>query len=967
MKANRIVGALLVALIAVVGFYSKTVAIEFGSGTLKISQITLENGLTVILNEDHSQPEVFGIIMVKAGGKNDPADATGMAHYQEHMLFKGTTQLGTIDWEKEKPHIDRIFELYDELGKTKDEAKRKEIQTLINDESLKAADYAIPNELSNLITEMGGTNLNAGTGPDYTVYYNKFPSNQIERWIDLYAHRFTEPVFRSFQAELEVVYEEKNLYNDQFQTKLLEEFQRHFFKQHPYGQQTLIGSIEDLKNPSLTKMYEFFRTYYVPNNMALVLSGDFKSEEIIPIIEAKFGVWQSRDLPETPKWSESPFNGREFQQAKITPIKIAILGYRAPSQTDKKFEVSEIVARLLNNSYSTGLLDKLSIDGKLLAAQAIPMPYHDHGAVIILAIPKIVGQSLENAESIILAELDKLKRGDFDDWMLDAIKQDMYRQHTTSMESIQSRALYLGYAFAKGQPVEEALDYSSRLMSITKEDVVALANEIFGPNFLAFYSKMGFPKKEKIQKPDYKPLLANPNARSVYAQHFDTLPTFEPRLQPIDFENDIDRTRLSKGHEILRVNNPLNDVFSFTIAFEVGEYALPMLRYSTQGINMSGAAQYNVNQLKEEFAKAGASYNVFSNDSYTIVDVQGIESNLRRTLELVGLLLNDPKLDQSKIKTIIDGDLTNRKMERSEPDQVAQALLEYGLFGSKSEYIDRLTAKQLKKLQADELIKIFKEAATYSSQVRFTGKTDIETLTKMVEQYIPLAQNHIQGNSPVDKQAKQYTQNTILLVNKPKARQSKVFLFFNGEPFSVDNAVPLEAFNRYFGGGFSGLVVQEIREYRSLAYSTGASFQMPAKKGSPSNFIGYVGTQADKTLIAMETFNGLIREMPQKPERISMIRNYLELSAQTSRPNRRGIASTVERWKHLGYDKDPMVVKLPAYRELEWETIMDYYSKNMKEKPVVYMIVGDKKQINLSELAKYGDIVEIKEGDLFSK
>ncbi len=954
-------------ILLIVGFSSNSHAIEFTKGTITVNQFTLSNGLTVILNEDHSSPEVFGVVMVKAGGKNDPADATGMAHYMEHMLFKGTQELGTIDWEKEKPHIDKIFELYDELGKTTDEAKRKEIQTQINEESLKAAEFAIPNETSNLINEMGGTNLNAGTGPDYTIFYNKFPSSQVEKWIDLYSHRFSEPVFRSFQAELEVVYEEKNLYNDQFQTKLLEEFQKLFFKNHPYGQQTLIGTIDDLKNPSLTKMYEFFKTYYVPNNMALVLTGDFNSNEVIPMIEEKFGTWVQKDIPEPRVWNEEPFNGREFHEAKLTPIKLALLGFRAPSATQKESLIADVTLKMLNNSYSTGLLDKLAIDGKVLGAQALSMPYYDHGATIIFTIPKIIGQKLEDAENLILAEIEKLKKGEFDDWMLDAIKQEMYRNHTTSMESNQSRAILFADAFAKGESIEEALEYADKVMGVSKDDVVIMANSIFGPNYLAFHSKMGFPKKEKIEKPDYKPLQANTNARSKYAKHFEAIPSHEPKMQPIDFNKDVLSKNIGNGHKLLVVPNPVNDIFSLTVVFEVGEIENPMLRFATEGLNMSGAGEYNVTQLKEEFAKIGTSYRVFSNDSYTAIDVQGIESNLERTLELVGLLIADPKLEQGKIKTIIEGEATNRKMERSEADNVAQALLEYGLYEDESSYLDRPTSKELKKLQATQLIDAFKNATGYTCQVRFTGKTEVDDVAELIKKSLPLAENPTVGKSPVDRLAKQYAENTVLFVNKPKARQSKVFLHVNGAPFNVENVVAMDAFNDYFGGGFSGLILQEIREYRSLAYSAGGYFQSPQNAGNPADFVGYVGTQADKTLTAMETFNGLIRDMPAKTERIDMIRNHLQLSALTKRPSFRGLASTVERWKRLGYDADPMLVNTPAYKSITWDTIDGYYQKNMREKPVVYMIVGDKKQIDMKELEKYGKVVEIKEKKLFTK
>ncbi|MDD2549502.1 MAG: insulinase family protein [Bacteroidales bacterium] len=962
---------LLLGLVSLVmlnlGLSINSYAVSFNTGTINVTQYKLDNGLTVILNEDHSKPEVFGVVMVKAGGKNDPADATGMAHYMEHMLFKGTQKLGTTNWEKEKPHIDKIFALYDELGKTTDEIKRKDIQTQINEESLKAAEYAIPNELSNLINEMGGSNMNAGTGPDYTVFYNKFPSSQVEKWIDLYAHRFAEPVFRSFQAELEVVYEEKNLYSDQFQTKLLEEFQRHFFKNHPYGQQTLIGTVDDLKNPSLTKMYDFFKTYYVPNNMAVVLSGDFDSNEVMPLIEKNFGKWVQNDIPEARVWNEEPFDGREFHEAKLTPVKMVLLGFRAPSATQEESLVADITLKMLNNSYSTGLLDKLTIDGEILAAQSLSMPYYDHGATIILIIPKIIGQKFDDAESIVMAEIEKLKKGEFDDWMLDAMKKDIYRSHNTSMESNESRALLFADAFTKGQSIEEALSYADKIMKISKDDVVEMANTIFGPNYLAFHSKMGFPKKDKIEKPDYKPLTANTNAKSEYAQHFENISTHEPKMQPIDFNRDVTTKKIYNGHRLLAVNNPVNDIFSLTFAFEVGEVENPLLQFATTGINMSGAGEYDVTQLKEEFAKIGTSYNVFANNSYTYVDVQGIEEHLPRTMELISLLISDPKLEQNKIKTIIEGEATNRKMERSEADNVAHALLEYGLYNQSSSYIDRLTSKEVKKLQAAALVDAFKKATGYTCQIRFTGTSSAEDVAALVKKHIPLAQNPTAGNSPIDRLAQQYTENTVLFVNKKKARQSKVFLFMNGAPFNIENVVPMQAFNDYFGGGFSGLILQEIREYRSLAYSAGGNFSAPSNAGNPTDFIGYVETQADKTITAMETFNGLIRDMPAKTERIDMIRNHLQLSALTKRPSFRGLASTVESWKNQGYEADPMVTNMPAYKNITWDTVDTFYKENMKDKPLVYMIVGDKRNIDFKGLSKYGQVVEVKEKKLFTK
>ncbi|HNV80616.1 MAG: insulinase family protein [Tenuifilaceae bacterium] len=967
MKTRHFFVSLLAGVILILGVSQPVSAFEVTSGTLKITQYTLPNGLTVILNPDNSLPEAFGVVIVKTGGKNDPPDATGLAHYMEHMLFKGTQQLGTTDWEKEKPHIDRIFQLYEELGNSTLEADRKRIQTEINEESLKAAEFAIPNEMSNLINSIGGTNLNAGTGPDWTIFYNKFPSSQIFKWIDLYAHRFIDPVFRSFQAELEVVYEEKNMYADQFQGKLLEEFQSHLFKNHPYGQQPLIGTIEHLKNPSLKRMLEFYKNYYVANNMALVISGDFNIEEIAPVIEEKFGALPSGQIPETHIMVEEPFAGREFHQAKLTPIKIGLLGFRTVTSDHPDYVPLEMALKVLNNRYQTGLLDKLSLDGKVLGAQMLTLPYHDHGAAIALFIPKIVGQKLEAAEKLIMDELAKLRNGEFDEWVVDAVKNETYVSFTRDLENIYNRATLFAEAFAKGETIEEALAYPEKVMGVTKEDIIRVANKYFGNDYLAFYSKTGFPKKEKIDKPGFKPLVANTNAKSVYANHFEKIDTRETTFTPIDFNKDVEYRAIDRGIDLYYVKNPMNDIFTLTIKYGVGSHHIKLLDKAAEMMSLSGTENRNVDELKNEFAKIGCSYSIWSSESFTQVRIEGLEENIKPALILINELITTPKLEQSKLKTMIDGEKANRKFERSEPDNVASALIETVLYGKESHYLDRPTMDQLKKLKAEELTSIFKQATQHTAVVHYVGKTHPDSIKNIILNTVTFATEPKTVQTPVERLAKKFDENTIFFVNKKKARQSKIFFFANGEDYNISIDPYLEAFNEYFGGGFSGLVLQEIREYRSLAYGAAGTFQRPVLPLKPFNFFGYVATQADKSLTAIETYDSLIRTMPQKPERIDLVKNYLFLSAQTKRPSFRNLSSSVESWRRLGYTNDPMLVKQPAYQSLTWDNIWDFYTKHLMNKPIAIAIVGDKSKIDLNELKRMAKVIEIKENTLYSK
>ncbi len=953
-------------LIVLLVFSSLFSTIAFAQ-SIEVEEYELNNGLTVILHEDHYKPEVFGVVVVRVGAKNDPEDATGMAHYQEHMLFKGTGELGTTNWEKEKPHINKIFSLYDDLGKTEDPAKRKELQKRINEESLKAAEYAIPNELSNLIKSIGGTNLNAGTGTDITLFYSKFPPNQIEKWLELYSHTFINPVFRLFQAELEVVYEEKNMYNDIFITPLLEEFDRHFFKQHPYGQQTILGTVEDLKNPSLTKMYEFFKKYYIANNMALVLVGDFNSDEVKPLIEKKFGKWQKGDIPEQKEYIEEPFAGRELIERRMSPVKLGLLGFRTPPARHEDEIAFDVCNGILTNQNGSGLLDKLTLDNKLLAAQLMVIPYNDFGCAIIFAVPKILGQKLEEAETLVLSELENLRNGNFDDWMVDAIKTELYKDYMLSMESNKYIAQRLAIGFSQKRNIKDVLAYPEKIKRITKEDVIRVANKYYGNDYLAFFSKMGFPKKIKIDKPGYEPVVANTNAKSAFTKRFEKIRTKEPMQKFIDFEKDIQTVKLQENLTLFAVENPKNNIFTLTLKFGVGGEKLPLLKYASEIMNYSGTKKYKVDEYKKDFSKIGCSYNIKSDDSYTYIEMNGVEEKLPDALKLISLLLTKPELEPEKLNIILDETKAIRKMEQSKPDNVGFALFDFVRFKNKSPYIDRLKLKEIKKLNTDSLVNTFLKATKYQAEIHYCGTNNSDELKDLITSNLKINETLKKSGSPVVKDPEMYQENAIYFVNKKSALQGKIGLFINGKQYEIKEDAHIDAFNMYFGGGFSGLVMQEIREYRSLAYVAGAGYITPALMGKQTWFIGYLGTQADKSNEAIEVFVDLIRNMPEKNERMDMIKNYLSQSALTKRPGFRDISETVEKWKLKGYTDDPSKIKIQKYEQLLFDDIVNFYNNNIKEQPLVICIVGDKKRIDMEALKKYGKIIKIKEKKLFTK
>lgn len=952
-------------LIALIGlFYFTTTAQKTDYIPIDVEVYQLDNGLTVILNEDHNLPQVFGSIMVRAGGKDDPKGATGMAHYQEHMLFKGTQELGTTNWEAEKPHIDSIFRLYDKLGRETDADIRKTIQKEINQESLKAGKYAVPNEMFNLLRNMGGTGVNAGTGPDYTIFYNAFPPTQMEKWLDLYSHRFENPVFRSFQSELEVVYEEKNMYSDMFIFSMIENFNKNFFRNHPYGQQTLIGTVEDLKNPSLSKMYDFFTTWYVPNNMALILTGDFDKATIKPMIEAKFGKWEKKETPKHAVYKEEPFNGREQVEMKLSPIKLGLLGFRTVSAGHPDEIALSVCNAVLSNQSETGLFDKLTLDNKVMAAQVLNMPYNDEGATIILFIPKIIGQKLRSAEELVMDELQKLKAGEFDATLIENIKTELFRDYQISMESNEYKGNMLALAFGRNQSIDDLLKYPNHLMAITKEDVINIANKYYGENYLAFYSKMGFPKKQKIDKPDYTPLAANMNAASPYAQKFEAIPETKLDQKFIDFDKDVEKITPTKGMNVYCVKNPANDVFQLSVDYKVGDHTLPQLEYASSAMNLAYPQGSNLDDFKAAIAASGCTYDIHGNESYTNIDITGFDDKFNEALALVGSLIENPMLDQTKMDLLYEAAKTERKMERSEPDNVASALVDFVKYGQKSEYIDRPGLKEIKSFKAENMTAAFKTIQDFGVDIHYSGNLNPQDVAKT-------CQNVFKTNgsktveTPVVMDLNQYAENTVYFVDKKKATQSNIYFFANGSAYDPEQQAVMDAFNLYFGGDFSGLVLQEIRESRSMAYSAGAKYVDPVLKGKERYFMGKIGTQADKTLQAITIFDSLVRFMPAKPERTKMIQQYLSNSSLSSRPHFRDLSAQIVGWQNRGFETDPAFTKLKAYENLNFEDIQQFYASNLADKPMVICIVGDKKRVNTKELEKFGKVVFVKEKDLF--
>lgn len=946
-----------------------TAILKAQPGANKLIEIKLDNGLTILLNEDHSIPNILGAVVIKTGAKYDPPNATGTSHYLEHMLFKGTDKLGTIDYKSEREYLNKIFKLYDKLGRTEDQEDREMIQKNINKVSLKAGKYAIPNELDKILDEIGSTMVNAFTSDEVVGYLNFFPNNQIEKWLAIYSHRFQNPVFRLFQSELETVFEEKNMYDDNFITTVIESFFENFYKNHPYGQQTILGSSEHIRNPSLSIMQEMYETYYVANNMALILTGNFNSKEVIPMIEKYFGVWKKANVPTFKEYPEKPFNGVERVKERLTPVRVGVMGFRTVPQNHPDQIALEVCLNILTNNYSTGYLDQLSIENKLMEVSALHDVRNDHGGMMFIYVPKLIFQSFNRAERHVHEQILRLKNRDIDKDLLESVKLSMIKDHQKSFEDVFQRAFLIAETFYTDKSWKDVVTYPEKVNSITAEDIQKVADKYLNRDYLSFQSRMGFPKNERLEKPGYDPIEPeNKDAVSEFGKEVSAMHEKEVRPDFIHIDRDVFVERHDKNHynKLFYVHNDINDIFNVKIKFHGGNYHDNRYPYLAQYMKLIGSQKLSLEELNSQLQQIACDLNVYSNDEYFVIEINGFDKHLNTALELISELLSNPAADRSKRKNLRQMARFERRFESRSPDDVARALLNYGVYGENSPTLRRMTTREVRKMGCDELLKLLAETIQLPYSIHYSGSLKQKEVSVIFRKNLGLITGEHRHKIPVEIQRSKISENTILFLDDSKSIQSRIYFHVEGEKSNIKDRATINAFNRYFGSGMSSLIFQEIRELRSLAYAAYGRYRLGNSKNENGYLQVFVGTHADKTLEAVETVHNMIVDMPKYDNRMKQIQTSLLQSINSSKPNNREMSEAVENWLKWNIKEDPRMFEYEQYNGMSFHNIIKFYRKNIAKKPILITISGNSDNIDMEKLGKYGNIIHVDKKDIFN-
>ncbi len=926
----------------------------------------LQNGLSVFVWEDTTKTDIFGMVSVKAGSINDPQNYTGLAHYLEHLMFKGTDFIGALEWHKEDSIYNAIIEKYNARSKSDNEEQRRAIDLEINDLTVQQASISLQDEFMMLIEGIGGTDLNAGTSYDYTTYYNTFPKSQLLKWLELYSTRFINPVFRGFQNELETVYEEYNMYQDNQNIKLQYLLFSEAFQETPYSR-PVIGYGEHLKNPNMAQLIDFYNTYYVPDNMALILVGDIKTEEIANVVNKKFSRISGIKTQDTTYLSNTYNNGREKVSITGGFVPQVVMVYNGVPQNHKDTYTLEVALQLLSNSNNTGLLDKLVLQGDLMYAISDLYNFKYNGKIFINAIPAYDYsqrrfESHKHVEKLLSEQISKLVNEEYEEWLLESVKNNMIRTFDRKLETSKGKAQVVSQIFINERGLDNIFEYSEIVRSINSDDVKRVIEKYVNENYLAIQVDEGKIENNEffVEKHDFPKTMNHPNAtKSMYSHYVERINATDEVENTVSFEQ-IETRKINEKSKLFYYPNPENNIFTMTIQYNVGELDIPELDMAVQLMNGAGVmAAFKPQEFRDELAKLNAKINYSSDDEHVYVSVEGLEDKLESICNLMTRQILMPELDEKQVSNIKGRAYQSQIIEREDYDYQFDALKEYIMFGEESKYINRLNEEDIFNLIISDLTGAFQKATDYNAQIHYVGKLPCDEVHEVLSVNLPLKKTEKVNDKPKSRTLKAYQENSVFFVANREANQSRIFFYCLGDTFNTELMPDIYAFNQYFSGGFNGLIMKEIRGKHAMAYHAEGKFDIPDYAGYSFYFNGFVGTQSDKTVNALDTYMSLIRHMPSQEYRMDEIRNYIALSLEADQPNFRKMTKYYEDLKNKGFDKSLEREVVPAVENMSFSDLLDFYENNLKNKPIAIGIIGNPKEIDVDLLKVFGNVERV--------
>jgi len=925
---------------------------------------TLDNGLKVYLSVYKEEPRIMTYIPVKAGGKFDPPNSTGLAHYLEHNLFKGSADYGTKDWEKEKPLLDEIERLFEEYRTITDPAARKEHYAKIDELSQQASQYAIANEYDKMCAYLGYTSTNAYTTEDRTVYMNNIPSNQIENFLDIESNRFQIIVNRLFHTELETVYEEKNRSLDNDYWKSAEALAEAMFPNHPYGTQTVIGTIEHLKNPSITDINNYFYKYYIPNNMAICMSGDLDPEETIKLVDKYWGHIESKDLETYTSKKASPIDVNK-EISIIGPDKENLsMAFRFGGTSSEDYYKLQLVDFMMNNS-TAGLIDLNLVQAqKVLGAGSYVSAMNDYSMHQFWGEPR-EGQSLQEVKDLLLSQIDVIKNGEFEDWLVPAVINEFKKMKMESLENNNARANDMVMAFTNDIAWEDYVGTIQKMEALTKEDIVNFVSNNY-KNHVVVYKNYGEdPNKVQVEKPKITPVEVDRVTQSDFFQNVKSrdVAAIDPVF--IDYEKDISKSTMNSDIPVWYKENGENSLFTLYYLLEMGTNDNPKVKVALDYLNYLGTESLSSEEFKKEMYKIGCNFGVFAGEERLYVYLSGLNENMEEGLSLFESLLSSPQGDTEVLENVkLDAHKSRADAKKEKWRILWQGLSNYAKYGPDSPYTNVLSNEELDNLNSDELIEIIKSIPTMDHKVMYYGPESQGEVIALLNEHHKVP-DELQALPDRKKfVTKDIIDPEVYFTNYDMV-QAEMVLTSKKNEFNKDLLPEVNVFNEYFGSGMSSVLFQEIREARGLAYSVFSRYEIAQKAENNDYLTAYLGTQADKQEEALDALIDLLNNLPESEKNFETAKQSILSKMESNRITKTRVFFNYIAASDRDLDYDIRQDIYTGVKDMSFDDLKNFHGKYVKDQKFNISVIGDEKKMDFQALGKYGAVKKLSLSEIF--
>ena len=943
---------------------------EVKGDPMKTRIYTLDNGLKVYLSVNRERPRIAAQIAVNTGSKNDPAELTGLAHYLEHLMFKGTKTYGTSDYAAEKPLLDKISQLYEEHRALTDPAQRKAKYHEIDSVSQLAAQYFIPNEYDKMMTAIGSQGTNAFTSYDYTCYVENIPSNELERWCMVQSDRFQNMVIRGFHTELEAVYEEKNINMTKDNNKAYTAMFSKLFPSHSYGTQTTIGTQEHLKNPSQVAIMDYYKKYYVPNNVAICMSGDLDPDQTMDLIERYFGSWKNDG-------TKTKVPGRTFpvQPNFTTPQDTTVLGkeienlalaWRMKGASSLQCDTLAMVDMLLSNG-RVGLIDTdLNNKMKTLGAGSSAMNLKDYGVFVLSAAPN-EGQTLDEVKALLLQEIEKLKNGEWDESMMKSIVDNAKLAQLNSLDNNQSRVRQMVDCFIDDVPWEQNINQLDRISKLTKADIIAWANEHINDGYVALYKRKGEDTTiVKIDKPEITPIPSNRNMRSKFMEDFMAKEVEDIQPQFIDFKKELTFSTTKNGLPIIYKQNTSDERFSLTYRFAFGDLADQRYDIAAGYMDLLGTDKETLEQIQRDFYDIACNYNVNVGDDATSISIAGLQENMPKAIAKMEDLLQNLKSDTAVYNKLLDQTAKSRMERRNKQSNCYGALVSYGIYGECNPTNNMPSVSEMRKMNPETFTELLKGLTSMKHEVIYWGPASLSQLKNILAK-CPSAKIKDFKDVPENKY---YTKlntptNEVYLAPYDAPNINMRMVHSEGKPLDIEKLPLISLFNEYFGGGMNAIVFQELRETRGLAYNAWATYNTPSRKGDTEYYQQHIISQNDKMVDCINTFKAITDTIPLSEAAFNTAKQNMLKSIAAQRTVKAGAINRYLSARRLGIDYDINKMYWEAVPKITLQDIVNFEQENIKGKPMKYLVLGKEADLDIKALEELGPVKRLTLDDIF--